>query len=379
MPAVSKEDSSVVVSGSWLTDKVYAKSGVAEVVGYDPDKGSKKWTIKLDGPVCATTRHVTDDNKTVIVHQPAMPTKAEPSHGCTQVAVLDLDAGKKVWTETAGDEPISFDNVTISGNTVAAGSTDGGVAFDLAKGDILWSPKTTDTCYDAGYGGGEKLVAVRKCGSYDARQLNIQTIDPKSGKVLSEYKMAKGIEYAGVVSTDPLVVAADVGDSAGDGSGISDFFSIDNKTGKLLTRISAPGDEFAARCDSITKTESCNGLAATTGSPTPRCPGPPYAALPPRRPAAGRRPSPSLRAVVPLGRWGRVGAAAPRERRAARPARAHIRAGRPGDAGPLPGVKIAVTSSRPPPPEVSAGPSAAASARPGRRCPGPASPARSTG
>ncbi|MFU0243292.1 PQQ-binding-like beta-propeller repeat protein, partial [Streptomyces scabiei] len=209
MPAVSKEDSSVVVSGSWLTDKVYAKSGVAEVVGYDPDKGSKKWTIKLDGPVCATTRHVTDDNKTVIVHQPAMPTKAEPSHGCTQVAVLDLDAGKKVWTKTAGDEPISFDNVTISGDTVAAGSTDGGVAFDIAKGDILWSPKTTDPCYDAGYGGGEKLVAVLKCGSYDARQLNIQTIDPKSGKVLSEYKMAKGIEYAGVVSTEPLVVAAD--------------------------------------------------------------------------------------------------------------------------------------------------------------------------
>ncbi|MFE6638818.1 PQQ-binding-like beta-propeller repeat protein [Streptomyces tendae] len=265
MPAVSKEDDSVVVSGSWLTDKVYAKSGIAEVNGYDPDKGSKKWTIKLDGPVCAVTRHVTDDNKTVIVHQPAMPTKAEPSHGCTQVAVLDLDAGKKVWTKTAGDGPISFDNVTISGDTVAAGSSDGGVAFDIAKGDVLWSPKTTDTCYDAGYGGGEKLVAVRKCGSYDARELHIQTIDPKSGKVITEYKMAKGIEYAAVVSTDPLVVAADVGDSAGDGSGISDFFSIDNKTGKLLTRISAPGDQFAASCDSITKTESCHGLAAGNG------------------------------------------------------------------------------------------------------------------
>ncbi|MFD7468618.1 outer membrane protein assembly factor BamB family protein [Streptomyces tendae] len=265
MPAVSKEDDSVVVSGSWLTDKVYAKSGIAEVNGYDPDKGSKKWTIKLDGPVCAVTRHVTDDNKTVIVHQPAMPTKAEPSHGCTQVAVLDLEAGKKVWTKTAGDGPISFDNVTISGDTVAAGSSDGGVAFDIAKGDVLWSPKTTDTCYDAGYGGGEKLVAVRKCGSYDARELHIQTIDPKSGKVITEYKMAKGIEYAAVVSTNPLVVAADVGDSAGDGSGISDFFSIDNKTGKLLTRISAPGDQFAASCDSITKTESCHGLAAGNG------------------------------------------------------------------------------------------------------------------
>ena len=260
-PAVSKDDSSVVVSGSWLTDKVYAKSGIAEVVGYDPDKGSKQWSIKLAGPVCAASQHVTDDNKTVVIHQPAMPTKAEPSHGCTQVAVLDLDAGKKVWTKTAGDQPINFSNVTISGDTVAAGSTEGGVGFDIAKGDVLWSPKATDSCYDAGYGGGDKLVAVRKCGSYDARQLNIQTIDPKSGKVISEYKMAKGIEYAGVVSTDPLVVAADVGDSAGDGSGISDFFSIDNKSGKLLTRISVPGEQFAARCDTITKIENCTGLA----------------------------------------------------------------------------------------------------------------------
>ncbi|MEU3732657.1 PQQ-binding-like beta-propeller repeat protein [Streptomyces sp. NPDC033538] len=260
-PAVAKDDNSVVVSGSWLTDTVYAKSGIAEIVGYDPDKGSKKWSVKLAGPVCTATRHVTDDNKTVVVHQPAMPTKTKTSHGCSQVALIDLDAGKTLWTKTAGDQPMTFNNVTISGGTVAAGGNDGGVAWDIAKGNVLWSPKTTDTCSDAGYGGGEKLVAVRRCGSYDARELHIQTIDPKDGKVISEYKMAKGIEYASVVSTNPLVVAADVGDSAGDGSGISDFFSIDNKTGKLLARISAPGDQFAAECDGITEMENCTGLA----------------------------------------------------------------------------------------------------------------------
>ncbi|MGW8064638.1 outer membrane protein assembly factor BamB family protein [Streptomyces ziwulingensis] len=264
-PAVTKEDNSVVVAGSWLTDQVYAKSGIAEIVGYDPAKGSEKWTVELAGPVCTAGKHVTDDHKAVVVHQPAMPTKAEPSHGCTQVAVIDLDAGKEVWTKTAGDQPISFDNVTISGDTVAAGSNEGGVAFDVATGDVLWSPKATDTCHDAGYAGGEKLVAVRRCGSYGARQLNIQTVDPKSGKVISEYKMAKGIEYAGIASTNPLVVATDVADSAGDGSGISDLFSIDNKTGKLLTRISVPGDKFAAECDIITKVEQCTGLAVGNG------------------------------------------------------------------------------------------------------------------
>ncbi|MFI8892196.1 outer membrane protein assembly factor BamB family protein [Streptomyces paradoxus] len=257
-----KNDSTVVVSGSWLTDKAYVKSGIARIVGYDRDKGGELWKIPLAGPVCQASRHVTDDNLTAILYQPAMPTKADPSHGCSQIALIDLDAGKRLWTKTVktGDQLINFDNITLSGKTVAVGSTSGGAAFDVS-GKLLWSPKPADSCYDAGYGGGEKLVAVRKCGSYDQRQLHIQTIDPKSGKVISEYKMTEGIEYASIVSTNPLVVAADVGDSAGDGSGISDFFSIDSKTGKLRTRISAPGEQFAARCEGITRVEACNLLA----------------------------------------------------------------------------------------------------------------------
>ncbi|MDF3301670.1 outer membrane protein assembly factor BamB family protein [Streptomyces tropicalis] len=255
-----------VTDGSWLTGTVYAKSGVAEIVGYDRAKGTKLWTIKLPGPVCQATQHTTSDDRTAILYQPAMPTKAKPSQGCSQVAAIDLDAGTKLWTRTvkAGDQLVSLDNVTVGGGTVAVGSTNGGAAFDLASGKQLWAPKPTDSCYDAGYGGGTKLVALRKCGSYGQRQLHVQTIDPKSGKVISDYKMSEGIEYASIVSTDPLVVAADVGDSAGDGSGISDFFSVDNRTGALRAHISAPGDKYAARCDGITRIEYCTGLAVGT-------------------------------------------------------------------------------------------------------------------
>jgi len=259
MPKVSD---TMVTAGSWLTDKVYAKSGSAEVVGYNRDTGAKQWTIKLPGPVCQATKHTTTDGKTAILYEPAMPTEDKPSHGCSQIAAIDLNAGTKLWTKTAnsGDQPISFENVTVSANTVAVGSSDGGAAFDIATGKVLWSPKATD-CYDAGYGGGAKLVAVRRCGTYDSPTLHIQTIDPVSGKVLSDYKMAQGIEYASIVSTDPLVVAADVGDSAGDGSGVSDFFSIDNKTGALRSHIPAPGKQYAARCDGITRVEYCAELA----------------------------------------------------------------------------------------------------------------------
>ncbi|MEW2620670.1 PQQ-binding-like beta-propeller repeat protein [Streptomyces sp. NPDC048106] len=262
IPTPSVQDT-VTTSGSWLTDKVYAKTGVNEIDGYDPVKGTKLWTVKLPGPVCAASRHLTDDNKTAITYQPTN----KKYEGCSDIAAIDLDMGKKLWTRTvnSGEYPVNYQNVTVSQHTVALGDSNGGAAFDIDSGKPLWQPKPGEDCYDAGYGGGAKLVAVRSCGDSDNTQLSIQTIDPKSGKVLSEYKMDPGIEYASVVSTDPLVVAADVGDSAGDGSGISDYFSIDNKTGKLLARISAPGKTYGGRCDGITRIEDCHEIAVGGG------------------------------------------------------------------------------------------------------------------
>ncbi|MER6410545.1 outer membrane protein assembly factor BamB family protein [Streptomyces humidus] len=258
MPVV-KKDASVGVKGSWLTDTAYVKTGVNEISGYDLVKGTKLWTVPLPGPVCEASRFATEDHRTAVTFQASTAKTA----GCDQVAAIDLVAGKQLWRKTvaSGDNTVTFDNVTVSAKTVALGSTEGGAAFDIDSGKALWAPKPADTCYDDGYGGGPKLVAVRKCGPYDNPELHIQTIDPVSGKVISEYELASGIEYASIVSTDPLVVAADVGDSAGDGSGISDFFSIDNKTGKLRTRISVPGDQYAADCEGITRVEACIGLA----------------------------------------------------------------------------------------------------------------------
>ncbi|MFJ6571949.1 PQQ-binding-like beta-propeller repeat protein [Streptomyces sp. NPDC091292] len=261
-PEVKDKNSSITVEGSWLTDKVYAKSGIAEIVGYDRDTGKKTWTIPLPGPVCAAARHTTAENMTAIIYEAAMPTKAKPYNGCTEVSGVDLDAGELLWTENgkSGDQKINFSEVTVGANTVAAGSTSGGSAWNISDGKLLWNPKVGDTCYDAGYAGGEALAVVRKCGAIDARRLEIQTLDPASGKPLSTYKLAAGIDYASIVSTRPLVVAADVGDSAGDGSSISDFFSIDWKTGKLRAKMSAPGDRYAARCGA-TEVEQCTMLA----------------------------------------------------------------------------------------------------------------------
>ncbi|MGW5303805.1 outer membrane protein assembly factor BamB family protein [Streptomyces griseoluteus] len=266
VPQPKTEENVVTTPGSWLSAGVYAKSGIAEITGYDPADGHKKWTLKLPGPVCAATEHVTADGRTGIVYQPSMPTRTSRP-GCTQVAGIDVRAGTRLWTKSigTGEFATTFQNVTVAGKTVAVGGLRGGAAYDIGTGKVLWQPKPGDDCDDVGYGGGTRLVAVRKCGGYGDRTLSIQNVDPTSGKVISEYKMGAGIEYAGIVSTDPLVVGADAGHSASGGSGVSDYFSIDNRTGRLLARIPVPGDTYDGECDTITLVEECKGVTAGQG------------------------------------------------------------------------------------------------------------------
>ncbi|WP_328944262.1 PQQ-like beta-propeller repeat protein [Streptomyces sp. NBC_00250] len=258
------------VSGSWLTDTAYVKTGVNSVVAHDRDKGTVLWTLPLTGQVCGSSRHLTEDNKLAILFEAKKRVAPRYYQQCTEVGLVDLNTGKLLWSTsvtggTGGDEKVRFGEVTVSGKTVAAGGGDGGAAFDIANGNPRWKPQANDqNCFDLGYGGGAGLVAVRKCGPYEAQYVMIQNLDPMTGAPVSQFKMPTGVKYASIVSTKPLVVAADVGESAGDGSGISDFFSLDEKTGKLKVKITADAEQYGARCRS-TKVESCTQALVGNG------------------------------------------------------------------------------------------------------------------
>jgi hypothetical protein len=258
LPEPDREDL-MAVYGSWVTDKVYVKPGPNSLVGYDVAKGTPLWTTALPGQVCGASRHVTEDNKTAVLFEAAKRKAPKFYEKCTEVGVVDLNSGKLLWSTSVkgdGDQKTEFSEVTLSGNTVAAGGLRGGGAFDLKTGDVRWKPKVdAQQCRDIGYGGGKALVAVRTCGDYGNQTTSIQPLNPDDGTPLSSFKMPSGVEDARVVSTDPLVVAADVGDTGT--FGISDFFSIDAKTGKQRARISAPGDTYEARCSASDGVEGC--------------------------------------------------------------------------------------------------------------------------
>ncbi|WP_432253028.1 hypothetical protein [Streptomyces sp. HNM1019] len=266
MPKVSDQ---VTVEGMWATDDAFVKAGVYKIVGYPLSGGAAKWTIPLDGAVCWSSDHLTKDGLTTVLYQGAKPSAKDKYPSCTEVGLLDLKNGKMLWHRSVkeGDEKISFDEVTIGGGTVAAGGTSGGAAWSTS-GQALWKPKSGEQCADDGYAGGEdKLVAVRRCGDYDDPQIQVQTLNPKTGAVKSAYKVSQGIDYVHVASTDPLVIGLDAGDSTG--SAVSDFLAIDDsaKSGKVLGKIGTENGKYDAKCES-TNVEGCRKLAVSKSANT---------------------------------------------------------------------------------------------------------------
>ncbi len=114
-----------------------------------------------------------------------------------------------------------------------------------------------------GYAGGEALGVIRKCGQHPNYTLHGQILDPATGAPTASYKLSPGIDYAHIVSTKPLIVAADVGDNAKGGKGVSDLFVVDPK-GELKARIPLAAGSFAAKCGS-TEVEKCSNMLVGNG------------------------------------------------------------------------------------------------------------------
>ena len=259
-PEVPK-DAVYHVEGSWLWKDVYAKAGLDKIVGYDTSTGKESWTMPLDGQSCAGSPEVTEDGIAAVVYKPRKTPKKNDYEKCSKISAFNLKTGEKLWSKQVpyGGDKAAYEEVSISGNTVAAGGgTDGGAAFDLKSGKLLWAPQNSDTCKDLGYRGGEQLVAVRRCGSYTDPKLSIQLLDAANGKPKWSYKIPSGIDNAKLISTKPVVVGVNSGEITS--SGVTDVFSLDD-SGKLKTKITLEDGRYIHNCG-VGKAHDCHGIVA---------------------------------------------------------------------------------------------------------------------
>lgn len=258
-PKITNKDEIDSVAGSWLTDSVYAKAAVNKIVGHDADSGDTKWTLDLPGQTCAGTRTTSSDGIAAVISESAKRKNAKDYHPCTEITAFEVATGKKLWSkhiEVSGTE-VQFKEATISATTLAVGGGyNGGAAFDLASGKVLWQPKVGN-CEDEGYAGGEQLVAVRKCGDYGNERYSVQLLNSKSGAVKWEYKLPAGIDNAKVISTKPVVFGVDSGEITA--SGVTDVFSLDDK-GELRTKITLADGKYEHDCG-VNMVEDCHAIA----------------------------------------------------------------------------------------------------------------------
>ncbi|MEV5510509.1 PQQ-binding-like beta-propeller repeat protein [Streptomyces orinoci] len=255
-------------AGLWVTDYGFVKTGLAQVTGYGPT-GGRKWDLPLDGEVCAASRHATPDGKVALIVRTSKANgevAIDAGDHCTEVVLLDLGTGRKLWQKQArsGDHTFDFRQVTVGGSTVAAGGPYGGAAWSLNDGRELWKPKPEDTCHDISYGSdGGKLVAMRICDELEDPRYSVQTLRP-NGAVASKFLLPRGLKSAYVVSAAPLVITINANDSSG--NDVSDLMVIDDsaRDGKLRAKISMANGGYVASCVYII--QNCGNLVVNKGS-----------------------------------------------------------------------------------------------------------------
>lgn len=265
-PKLPKGETTWKAEGSWLTDKVYAKASVEAIVGVDATSGKGLWRLPKPGESCAGSPDLGKDNIAVVVTGAKVHDDRGFKDACTEVTAFDVDTGDKLWTKsiTIGyqKEKTAFNQVTISGETVAVGGLYGGAAFDLRSGRTLWEPKQGEKCRDVGYGGGKRLVAVRSCGEFGSERYRVEVLDSRTGASKVSHKLPDGVTSPSVISVEPVVVAVDSGKISG--SGATDVFAFDEGT-ERRTRIALPDDKYMHECGTASIVQDCRGITAGNG------------------------------------------------------------------------------------------------------------------
>ncbi|MEU8774647.1 PQQ-binding-like beta-propeller repeat protein [Streptomyces sp. NPDC048606] len=198
----------IPTKGMWVLGDTVIKTVDKSIVGYAVTDAKEKWKLDLKAEICGFTDQITPDGRTVVMVQDG---GEGANANCNQIKLVDLKAGKEIWTKPLEKEGI-FDgdinaDVTLTGDTVAFNRMGGTSAYRISTGDKLFAGKDVkEGCRPDRYAAGNgRMLGFSYCADAD-RTVEIQDADPVTGKKTWSYKLPKGYDVAGVYSVSPPVL-----------------------------------------------------------------------------------------------------------------------------------------------------------------------------
>ncbi|WP_415951364.1 PQQ-binding-like beta-propeller repeat protein [Streptomyces sp. KLOTTS4A1] len=270
-PELPDESPLMELPGAWAKGKTFAKTTPRGIDGYQGTSPDPVWQIKTRKDICGASRDLTADGLGVILYRdndPGPDWKLD-TPPCNNIGVFDIDTGKPVWdaefdsaAETAKNLRYSENlPVAVSDGVVAVPWGRGSIAYDIHSGKKVWANSATDGCSDWAYAGGETILALVYCGSYENTSTYIQAIDPHSGKREWSYGLARDINLAWVLSVDPPAIAVSAGEGAVDPTNV---ITIDGQ-GNKKSSITLPTDRYDLGCEGIGLMQPCRTAPVIDG------------------------------------------------------------------------------------------------------------------
>ncbi|MEV7726829.1 PQQ-binding-like beta-propeller repeat protein [Streptomyces sp. NPDC087917] len=194
----------IPTKGQWVVGDTVVKTVDKGFVAYAVTDGKEKWKLDARGEICGVTGQLTSDGKTVVI--------VKDGDNCNQMKLVDLKAGKEVWTKEVQKEGLFESDidasVTFTGDTIAVNRMGGTGAYRLATGERLFSGIGPEGCQPASYAAGNgKMIGFATCMDAD-NIVEIQDADPNTGKKTWSYRLPKGYAVTAVYSVNPIVVDA---------------------------------------------------------------------------------------------------------------------------------------------------------------------------
>ncbi|MFG2620554.1 PQQ-binding-like beta-propeller repeat protein [Streptomyces sp. NPDC048507] len=198
----------IPAKGQWVVADTVVKTLDKGFVGYAVADGKEKWKLDVRTEICGFTDQTTPDGKTVVLVKDGDGSGAN----CNQMKLVDLSAGKEVWSKEVPKEGLfasAIDaSVAFTGETVIVNRTGGTGAYRLATGERIFSGTGPEGCQPGAYAAGNgKLIGIATCLD-DDHTVEVQDADPLTGKKTWSYRLPKGYQVSAVYSVNPTVIDA---------------------------------------------------------------------------------------------------------------------------------------------------------------------------